>query len=72
MLQRENKLRLSPYIDLYDKIIPSDHLLKQINDLLDFSLVFDELKDKYTMNYGRKAIVETLTFGLLLGLVSLF
>ena len=62
MLQRENKLRLSPYIDLYDKIIPSDHLLKQISDLLDFSFVFDVLKDKYTMGFGRKDIDPVMMF----------
>ena len=66
MLPTQMKLPLSPYMGLYDKIIPKDNLLRKINDLLDFSFVFDELKDKYSMKTGRKAIDPIMMFKYLL------
>jgi len=36
----------SKYIELYDIIIPKNHLLRQINELVDFSFVREELSDK--------------------------
>jgi transposase len=40
---------------LYDKIIPADHLLRKINQVVDFSFVNDLVKDKYTPDFGRPA-----------------
>ena len=34
---------LSPYTDLYDIIIPKDNMLRKINELVDFSFIYDEL-----------------------------
>ena len=36
-------------------IIPKDNLLRQINDLVDFSFVYQELQDKYCHDNGRTA-----------------
>jgi hypothetical protein len=36
----------SPYMDLYNLIVPKDNMLRKINDLVDFSFVYDELQDK--------------------------
>jgi len=47
---------LSPYIDIYDLVVPKDNLLRKLNNLVDFSFVYDELKDKYCHDNGRKAI----------------
>ena len=52
MIQRES-LILSPYIALYDIIIPKDHELRQLNDLVDFSFVDEMLRDTYTLDNGR-------------------
>lgn len=54
MLKQE-ALVLSPHIELYDKLIPSDHLLRQLNELVDFSFVYDELVDTYCLDNGRPA-----------------
>lgn len=43
MIKQEGMI-LSPYIDLYDIIIPEDHELRQLNELVDFSFVDDLLK----------------------------
>ena len=52
MIQRES-LILSPYIALYDIVIPKDHELRQLNDLVDFSFVDEMLRDTYTLDNGR-------------------
>ena len=40
---------------LYDKIVPTDHLLRKINAVADFSFVNELLKDRYTPDFGRPA-----------------
>lgn len=50
---KQESLVLSPYIALYDIIIPKNHELRQLADLVDFSFVDDMLKDMYTLDNGR-------------------
>ena len=40
---------------LYDKIIPPDHLLRRINQVVDFSFVNDLVRDRYTPDFGSPA-----------------
>ncbi|MFC1934217.1 IS1182 family transposase [Chloroflexota bacterium] len=40
---------------LYDRIVPVDHLLRKINQVVDFSFVHDLVKDRYTPDFGRPA-----------------
>ncbi len=40
---------------LYDKIVPVDHLLRKINQVVDFSFVNALVKDRYTPDFGRPA-----------------
>lgn len=54
LLQPE--IQLSPYLQLYDLIVPQDHKLRKIKQLVDFSFVFDELKKNYCPDNGRGAI----------------
>ncbi|MQS53644.1 IS1182 family transposase [Companilactobacillus mishanensis] len=56
MLKQQEALKLSPYSDLYDILIPKDNELRQLNELVDFSFVYDELADKYCKDDGRNAI----------------
>ena len=55
MLQQQQTISFSDYSSLYDLIIPKDNLLRQINDLVDFSFVYQELQDKYCHDNGRTA-----------------
>src|SRR5665648_200624 len=55
MLAQQQKLQLSRYSDLYDLIVPKDNLLRKINELIDFSFIYDELVNKYCSNNGRNA-----------------
>ena len=40
---------------LYDRIIPKDHLLRKINQTVDFSFVRKLVEDRYTPDFGRPA-----------------
>ena len=55
MLSQQQTLQLSAYADLYDKVVPQKHMLRQINDLIDFSFVYQELVSKYCSDNGRRA-----------------
>ncbi len=66
MIERQLSMNLSEYAGLYDAIIPKDHLLRQINELVDFSFVYDELKDKYCHDNGRNVVHPIRMFKYLL------
>lgn len=55
MLIQQQKLQLSTYSDLYSLIVPKDNLLRKINELIDFSFIYEELVTKYCSNNGRNA-----------------
>ncbi|WP_058307916.1 IS1182 family transposase [Gracilibacillus massiliensis] len=56
MIEQQTSLMLSPYAELYDQLIPEDHFLRQINELVDFHFVTDMLLDTYCMNNGRNGV----------------
>lgn len=66
MLNQQIEMIISPYVELYDKIIPQENLLRRINELVDFSFVYDELQDKYCADNGRNAIDPIRMFKYLL------
>ncbi len=61
MIKRQS-LVLSPYIALYDIIIPKDHELRQLAELVDFSFVDDMLKEMYTLDNGRPGYQPQVMF----------
>jgi hypothetical protein len=52
MLKKNNQLELnfSKHIELYNILIKEDNFWRQLNELIDFSFVYEELKDNY--EYG--------------------
>lgn len=66
MLEMQQKLMLSSYMELYDLIIPKDNLLRQIKELVDFDFIYEELLDKYCLDNGRNAISPIRMFKYLL------
>jgi transposase len=48
-------MSLSSFSSLYDLIVPKENLLRKINDLIDFSFIYEELVNKYCANNGRVA-----------------
>ena len=55
MIKGQQQFILSKYQGLYDLIIPKDHFLRQLNDLVDFSFIYDELLNNYSVDMGRGA-----------------
>jgi transposase len=55
MLSQQQTIQLTAYADLYDKVVPQKHMLRQINDLIDFSFIYQELVSKYCPDNGRRA-----------------
>ncbi|GGB63836.1 hypothetical protein GCM10011409_46110 [Lentibacillus populi] len=66
MIQKQDSMILSPYTEIYDLVIPKDNLLRRLNDLVDFSFVYNELNDKYCHTNGRNAIDPIRMFKYLL------
>lgn len=56
MIKNQQEIQLSPYTFLYDIVVPKDNMLRKINELVDFSFVYDELESKYCLNNGRAAV----------------
>jgi transposase len=55
MLVQQQKIQFSTYSSLYDIIVPKDNILRKINELVDFSFIYEELLNKYCINNGRMA-----------------
>lgn len=66
MLQKQQSMILSPYTEIYDLVVPKDNFLRRLNELVDFSFVYDELSDKYCHTNGRNAINPIRMFKYLL------
>jgi hypothetical protein len=71
VISNQNSFNLSPYIGIYDLVVPKDNILRQINDLVDFSFILEELKAKYCLHNGRNALPPIRMFKYLL-LKSIF
>ena len=55
MLVQQQSIHFSEHSLLYDLIIPKNNILRKINDLIDFSFIYDELLNKYCTTNGRTA-----------------
>jgi len=66
MIQNQQSMIFSPYMGIYEIVVPKDNLLRKLNDLVDFSFVYDELMDKYCHDNGRNAIDPIRMFKYLL------
>ena len=62
MLSNQIELKLSDYSDLYDLVIPKNHILREIKEMVDFFFFFDELENKYCLINGRNAKNPILMF----------
>ena len=57
MLKLDNQLSfcLSEHASLYDILIDKNNFWRQLKEMIDFSFVYEELKEKYSSTMGRKA-----------------
>lgn len=66
MIKGQQELVISKYMELYDILVSKDNFLRQINDLVDFSFIYDELLSNYSLDQGRGAKDPILMFKYLL------
>ena len=66
MIEQQQKLVLSPYMEIYELVIPKDNLLRQIKELVDFNFIYDELLANYCLDNGRNAVPPIRMFKYLL------
>ena len=66
MISNQETLHVSPYMAIYDIVVPKDNMLRQINELVDFSFILEELQTKYCLDNGRNAIPPIRMFKYLL------
>ena len=71
MISNQETLNLSPYMAIYDIVVPKDNMLRQIHEMVDFSFILKELKTKYCLDNGRNATPPIRMFKYLL-LKSIF
>lgn len=71
MISNQQSLNLSPFMSIYDIVVPKDNMLRQINDLVDFSFIHEELEVNYCLDNGRNAVPPIRMFKYLL-LKSIF
>jgi len=48
-------MTFSPFMQIYDIVVPQDNMLRKI-ELVDFSFVYEELKENYCHDNGRNAV----------------
>lgn len=66
MIQKQTSMVFSPYMAIYDVVVPKDNMLRKINELIDFSFVLEELRDNYCLHNGRNAVDPIRMFKYLL------
>lgn len=62
MLNTQGEIKFSEHAVLYNMLIPADNKYRLIDELIDFSFIYDELKDKYCLDNGRKAADPIMLF----------
>lgn len=66
MISFQDSFTLSPYIEIYDLVVPKDNMLRQIKELVDFTFILEELKKNYCLDNGRNAVPPIRMFKYLL------
>jgi transposase len=74
MMTRKDGFQLEMYGYTIEDLVPADNLFRKINDLVDFSFIYDEVSHLYS-EYGRPSIdpvviVKYLLIGFLKGIAS--
>ena len=66
MIKQQQNMILSPYMGIYNLVVPKDNILRRISELIDFSFIYNELVDNYCLDNGRNAICPIRMFKYLL------
>ncbi len=66
MVGHQETISFSKYSELYDMLVRKSNTLRKINDLVDFSFIYEELSSKYCSDNGRMAYSPIRLFKYLL------
>ncbi|SNT03711.1 hypothetical protein SAMN05444672_105106 [Bacillus sp. OK838] len=66
MIQKQTSMVFSPYMAIYDVVVPKDNMLRKFNELIDFSFVLEELRGNYCLHNARNAVDPIRMFKYLL------
>lgn len=74
MTKRENQ-QIEMHLITIEDLVPMDHLLRKVNDIIDFSFIYNEVENMYCHNNGRPsidpvALIKFLLIGFLYGINS--
>lgn len=56
MIEKQNNERINVQIVSIDQIVPSNHLLRKIDKVLNFDFIYELVKDKYSIDKGRPSV----------------
>ncbi len=65
MLRRERHKQTAMEIVTYDMLVPKEHLLRKINDAIDFSFIYELCAPLYCEDNGRPAVDPEILFRML-------
>ncbi|UDB49580.1 IS5/IS1182 family transposase, partial [Bacillus safensis] len=54
--KREEERRNQLEVVALDELVPEDHLVRKIDQAIDFDFVYDLVKDHYSSNNGRPSV----------------
>lgn len=66
MLRRSEEKITSGYKGIYDVVVPKDNMLREIKEHIDFSFIYEEIKNKYSLENGRPSKSPIMLFKYLL------
>ena len=72
MTKKENQ-QIEMHLITIEDLVPMDHLLRKVNDIIDFSFIYNEVENMYCHNNGRPsidpvALIKFLLIGFLYGI----
>lgn len=75
MMAKRRSQQIEMHLITIEDLVPMDHLLRKVNDIIDFSFIYDEVENLYCSNNGRPSIdpvilVKYLLIGFLYGINS--
>ncbi|SHE90247.1 hypothetical protein SAMN02745133_01373, partial [Desulforamulus putei DSM 12395] len=67
MLKKKNRAITNQveFVSISD-LVPKDHLLRAVEESIDFDFIYDEVKDLYSENIGRPSIDPVVLIKLLM------
>ncbi|ULG72688.1 IS1182 family transposase [Macrococcus brunensis] len=62
MIRPDSQKMNSNYSDLYDIVVPKNNKLRRVKDIIDFSFIYDEVIENYSITKGRSAVSPVRMF----------